>query len=110
MSNDQKEFLKLLHLPARLNTEQAAWYLGFNDHDIPVLVRAGLLEPLVSAQQVTKYYATTALAQLREDSKWLKRASAAVSRHWQIKNQRSTSSRYGGSLRTSNCSGLLAAA
>lgn len=38
MNPEQKQFLSLERRPARLTTEQAAWLLGFNAHDIPILV------------------------------------------------------------------------
>ena len=42
------ELLNLRRLPARLNAEEAAAILGFKSHDIPLLIRAGLLKPLAS--------------------------------------------------------------
>ena len=58
-------------------------------HDIPILVKAGLLRPLGKpGPNAVKYFATAVLAQLREDTHWLGRASDAVMRHWQTKNAR----------------------
>ena len=40
---EQKEFMSLQVPPARLSQQQAAWCLGFQFHDFPVLTAAGLL-------------------------------------------------------------------
>jgi hypothetical protein len=46
VSAQVKELLNLRRLPAMLNTAQTAALIGLAEHDIPVLVRAGLLKPL----------------------------------------------------------------
>jgi hypothetical protein len=47
MNSERQGFLTLSGLPpARLDSREAAWYLGFAPHDIPILVNAGLLKPL----------------------------------------------------------------
>jgi hypothetical protein len=43
MNNERRELLNLRNLPARLEVEEAGWYLGFAAHAIPILIRAGLL-------------------------------------------------------------------
>ena len=79
MSPEQKEFMSLLLPPARLSQEQAAWYLGFQVHDIPVLVAVGLLKPLGKpVPNGLKYFASVELRRLRDDAKWLARASDAI--------------------------------
>ena len=42
----QTEFLSWKILPARLGATQAAWYLGFEPHEIPILIAGNLLKPL----------------------------------------------------------------
>jgi len=75
--------------PARVVAEEAAWYLGFSPHDIPVLVSAGLLKPLGHPPSSgTKFFAAATLQKLRDDLNWLARASDAIVRHWQVKNAR----------------------
>src|SRR6266850_5408437 len=89
MNSDRKEFLLVIQMPpARLDVQETAWYLGFMPHDIPVLVRAGLLKPLVRSPQAVKYFATATLAKLREDTQWLTKASEAITKHWRTKNKR----------------------
>ena len=89
MNAEQKQFLSLAVAPARLNSEQAAWLLGFQEHDIPILVAAGLLKPLGSPPaNGVKYFAASVAGELRDDTKWLARASDAIHRHWQQKNRR----------------------
>lgn len=88
MNPERKEFLSLAVAPARLNTEETAWLLGFAVHDIPILVQAGLLKPLGHPpKHGTKYFATASIQQLRTDLKWLARASDAIVAHWRRKNE-----------------------
>ena len=46
MHGTKESFLNLHTPPARLNANEAAWYLGFKPHEVPMLVAAGLLTPL----------------------------------------------------------------
>jgi hypothetical protein len=87
MSPERREFLSLPTPPARLSLGEAAWFLGFSDHDISVLVSAGLLKPLGRPPPSgSKYFATAELRALREDTRWLARASDAIVAHWRQKN------------------------
>jgi len=88
MRDDQYRFLTVLgKAPARLSIEQAAWVLGFHEHDIPVLVSVGLLKPLGRpAKNGSKYYAFVELESLRSDTRWLAKACDAISNHWRGKN------------------------
>jgi len=87
MNSDQNHFLNLRHHPARLNAIEAGWYLGFTTKEIPHLTKVGLLKALGSPSRFsTKYYATVRLRRLRDDEKWLNRASAAIIKFWQKAN------------------------
>lgn len=90
MRDDQFHFLTLLgQLPARLTTEQAAWVLNCQAHDVPVLVSARLLKPLGSPQpNSVKYFAAAEIIELTKDRAWLAKMTNAVSQHWKQKNQR----------------------
>lgn len=89
MSPEQKEFLSLKTSPARLTAENVAWRLGFQPHDIPVLVAAGLLPTLGHpASNEPKFFANAEVELLQGDRKWLARATDAIHRHWQKKNSR----------------------
>jgi hypothetical protein len=90
MRDDQFHFLTLLgQLPARLTTEQAAWVLNCQPHDVPVLVSARLLKPLGNPQpNSVKYFAATEIVELTKDRAWLAKMTNAVSHHWKQKNQR----------------------
>ncbi len=89
MNQDKLDFMRLPRPPGRLTTEEAAWYLGFSAHDIPVLVSHKLLKPLGSPpQNATRYFASPDLEKVRMDSKWLDRASATLIRHWRNKNRK----------------------
>jgi hypothetical protein len=88
MTPEQTNLLSLQRLPARLTLDQVAWYLGFGPHEIPVLVTSRLLKPLGNpAQNGQKYFATCELERLRNDEKWLNRASDAVTRYKRQRNQ-----------------------
>lgn len=73
--------LEAARLPARLNTEQVAHLLGFQPHDVPLLTKAGLLKPLGGGPRNSiKYFAACEIEQLRDDRRWLDKATKAVSR------------------------------
>jgi hypothetical protein len=85
----QTEFLSWKVVPARLAATQAAWFLGFEPHEIPMLVATGLLKPLGHpARNGTKFFATETLEQFRRDEKWLARASDAIANYWRERNDR----------------------
>lgn len=84
----EKGVLDWARLPARLGASQTARLLGFAPHDIPVLVRKGLLKPLGHpAPNAPKYFARCEVTALAEDSKWLTRATQAITRYWREKNR-----------------------
>ena len=87
MNQAKKEFLSLAMPPARLGINETAWLMGFNEHDIPVLVSNGLLKPLGRPSSTgSKYFATVELQTLRNDTRWLAKASDAIVNHWRSKN------------------------
>ena len=88
MRDDQHRFLALLgQPPARLTTEQTAWLLNCQPHDVPILVSARLLKPLGSSPpNSVKYFATVDLLELAKDRAWLAKATNAVVQHWREKN------------------------
>src|SRR4051812_37667345 len=78
-------------LPGRLNSEAVARLLGFQPHDVPILVAAKLLEPVGKpVPNAVKYFAAVVVEQCRHDPKWLDSATKAVSRYWRDKNGRRT--------------------
>ena len=89
MNQDRKEFLSVARvLPGRLDSQEAAWLLGFAVHDVPILIRAGLLKPLGHPPaNCTKHFATNELLNFRSDSRWLAKASDAIVKHWRQKNE-----------------------
>jgi len=76
-------------LPARYDVAMTARELGFQSHDIAVLVAAKLLKPLGDpARNGPKYFARCEIEQKASDIKWLDKATRAISEHWRRKNQR----------------------
>ena len=89
MNREKFEFMSLPRVPGRMNVEEAAWYLGFSQTDISILVGVSLLKPLGKpAPNGIRYFARPDLDQLCGDAKWLDRASAALGRHWRLRNAR----------------------
>src|SRR5215470_2851645 len=81
--------LNCRRLPGRLNTSEAALLLGFQEHDIALLIGAKLLVPLGKpAQNAPKYFAAVEIAERASDSEWLSSATKQLARHWLQKNQR----------------------
>ena len=68
-------------LPACLNAEAAARFLGWPPYFMPMLARAGHLKPLGKpAQNARKWYATVELERLSRDPAWLDKAIRIVDR------------------------------
>jgi hypothetical protein len=89
MNPEKREFLSLPKPPARLTAEQVAWMLGFETHDIPTLLRAGLLRPLgTPAPNSPKHFALIEIQERMQDVRWLARASGAIQSHWRTHNAR----------------------
>ncbi len=88
MREDQHQFLMLLgQLPARLTSEQAAWVLNCQAHDIPILVAARLLKPLGNPPpNGIKFFGTADLLELAKDRAWLVKVTSAVNQHWHRQN------------------------
>jgi hypothetical protein len=88
MSDDQHRFLALLgRVPARLNSEQAAWLLNCQTYDIPVLVAARLLKPLRNPMaNSVKYFAAEELLEMTKDSLWLSKITNTLRNHWRRRN------------------------
>ena len=90
MKDVQHQFLALVgQPPARLTVEQAAWVLGCQPHDVPILVAARLLKPLGNpAPNAIKFFATLEVLELAKDRSWLARVTNTVNQAWQKKNAR----------------------
>jgi hypothetical protein len=81
-------------IQARLDSAQAARVLGFSEHDIPILVRQGLLNPLGKpVPNATKYFAACQIVALAGDPKWLNAATQVIYEYWKGKNDRKTSNK-----------------
>ena len=83
MNPERLQFLNLRQQPGRLNADEAAWFLGFFPHEIPILMAARLLRPLgAPAHNGSKYFSVVELENLRQDPVWLTQASNAIVKHW----------------------------
>ena len=78
-------------LPARLDASLTAQVLGFQEHDIPVLVAAKMLKPLGKpVPNATKYFAACEIEAYAVDAKWLRDATQVIYDHWKEKNDKKT--------------------
>ena len=79
--------LTVVRLPARLDSDHTARLLGFQRHDIPLLIQAKLLKPLGKpVPNSPKYFPATAVEELRSDHHWLDAATRAITEYWKHKN------------------------
>jgi len=86
---NQWEFLNLKTFPARLTSDQAAWLIGCQPHNIPALVAAKQLKPLGNVPvNAVKYFSTAEVLELRKDRNWLARVTTALQQNWVRKNAR----------------------
>ena len=91
MRSDRLTILNSRRLPARLDTLETAFLLGFQEHDIAVLVATKLLTPLGKpAPNAPKYFAALDIAAAAEDREWLAKATRTIAKRWREKNNRKT--------------------
>lgn len=91
VSLQARDVLNLRRLPARLTVQQTAALLNCGEHDIPVLVSRGLLQPLGHPPpNAVKYFAPTEVLELAGDSKRMGQICDAVYEHWRGKNAAKT--------------------
>jgi hypothetical protein len=85
------EILNCRRLPSRLNAEQVSALVGCNPHDIPALIRAGLLKPLgTPAANSVKWFASCDLEAKVSDPKWCARVTTTIYDFWKSKKSPST--------------------
>ena len=81
------DLLNLRRLPAMLTVAQTAVLLNRGEHDIPVLIRAGLLKPLGDPPpNAVKFFATVEVLELADDRNALDRICAVLTEYWRGKN------------------------
>ena len=98
MKDEQRQFLNLARFPAVLSREQVSWRLGFELHEIDILIAAKKLKPLAKpARTGKKQFANVTIERLANDENALDALRATIIRFWEAKN----ASRTGSSLPTS---------
>lgn len=91
-TNQRQLFLNCRRLPARISSAEAAAVLGFSEHEIPLLVSAGLLKTLGRpAKNGPKYFSSSEILAVSGDRNWLSKATATVTKYWHGKNLRKSS-------------------
>lgn len=89
IASNNLEMLQLHRLPGRINAQQTAVLLGFQVHDVPVLVAAKLLVPLGGPSKVApKWFSSAEVELLRQNTRFLAKATRAVSQRWRNRNAR----------------------
>ena len=92
-TQDALILLNTRRLPGRVTAGEAAVLLGFQDHDIPVLLAGKLLRPLGDpAPNSPKHFSSAAIESAAADPEWLSRATKTLARYWQTKNARKSAS------------------
>jgi len=87
ISAQARELLNLRRLPAMLNASQTAVILGVSEHDIPILARSGLLEPLgTPPPNGVKYFASIHILEMAGDPAYLGKIRNVLYAYWQGKN------------------------
>ena len=73
-------------VPARFYGERAAKWLGFQSHDIPYLIKGGLLKPLGDGKGAeVKYFARDYILRLSSNEAWLSKATTFMQTVWKKK-------------------------
>lgn len=89
MTLNQDQILNCRRLPARLDVVTTAGLLNFAQHDVPILMKAKLLEPLGNpAANAPKYFASKVILEHSDDPQWLSKATRTVSAYWLKKRKR----------------------
>ena len=90
---NEKSTLFLPRLPARLDVNQAAEILGFLPHEMPTLLKAGLLKPLGKpAHNGHKFFCAVEISAFSENREWLDKATRVVAKYWKDRNLNSCKS------------------
>jgi hypothetical protein len=72
-----------------VNAEQVAWVLNCQPHDVPILVAARLLKPLVNPPpNGVKFHCAMEVLERARDRAWLAKVTNAMNQHWQRRNAR----------------------
>ena len=88
-SPDNMQFWLSAIMPARLTAYQAAKVLGFEEHQIPVLVANRMLKPLGKpVSNAYKYFAASEIEILARDAAWLSKATQIIYDYWHGKKKR----------------------
>ena len=94
MRLDAQRLLSVLRLPARLTLEEAGHLLGFHPEAVSFLVSARILEPLGDPPEgAPLWFAAAQIMQVRNDQKWLSKATKAVRLHIKEKNEKAKAKR-----------------
>ena len=79
--------LSALLSPSSSVSQQAAWVINCQPHDVPVLVAARLLKPLGNPPPNSmKFFAALEVLEQVKDRNWLAKVTNALNQHWQKKN------------------------
>ena len=87
MNMERQRFLSLRRFPGRLTAQEAAWFLGFSSHEIPMLLGARLIKPLGHPQHHgLKFFLRAELERVQDDPLWMGKACDAIVKYWKSQN------------------------
>jgi hypothetical protein len=87
MNTERQQFLSLKHFPGRLTAQEAAWFLGFSSHEIPMLLGARLIKPLGHPpENGLKFFLRAELERVQDDPLWMAKACDAILKYWKSQN------------------------
>jgi hypothetical protein len=89
LMNPDVSILELRHWPARLNLQQTADALGFEVHEIGILLKSGLLKKALlgkPAANSRRFFSSNVIAALRRSDAFLSKSTNEIQRHWKQRN------------------------
>ena len=84
-----EKILNMRRLPGRLDVNQTAALLGFQRHDVTILVSARHLQPLGKpSPNSVKYFSSAEIIELANNRQWLDKATKLIANHWKERDKR----------------------
>ena len=86
MNRDRRQFLSQWHHPARLTAQQAGWLLGFEAHEMRILVAGGKIKPAGKGSSNRSLFAWVDVEGRVRDENWINEATLVIQQYWRQKN------------------------
>jgi hypothetical protein len=89
LMNPDVSILELRHWPARLNVQQTADALGFEVHEIGILLKAGLLKKALLGRPALnghRFFSANVISALGRSDAFLSKSTLEIQKHWVARN------------------------